>query len=190
MTATAELALQPVHAPRPFALIDPEKQLEWVNGHTEIKEMAGARHGHTGARLLARMLLHAEENGLGAVYGPDTTFTIGARERMPDVSFVAAARIPPEGDPVGIWTIAPDLAVEIVSPNDLAEETETKIQAYFAAGVQQVWQVWPHNQTVKVHDSPTESTLLQAGDELTSPALLPGFRCPVATLFQAPVRQA
>ena len=46
---------------------------------------------------------------------------------LPDVSFVSAARIPPEGDPVGIWTIAPDLAVEIVSPNDTFEKVTDKI---------------------------------------------------------------
>lgn len=105
---------------------------------------------------------------------------------MPDVSFVAAAHIPPEGDPVGIWTIAPDLAVEIISPNDLIEEVEAKIREYFAAGVQQVWLVSPQFQMVTIYEAPTKATILQVGDELTSPALLPGFRCPVA-LFQAPV---
>ena len=98
---------------------------------------------------------------------------------------------------MGVWTIAPDLAVEIVSPNDLAqrsgptiwpndliEEVEAKIHAYFAAGVQQVWLVAPQFQTVTICASPLMLTLLQAGDELTSPELLPGFRCPVAALFQ------
>ena len=187
MTATAEHALQPEAAPRPFELIDPEKQLEWVNGHAEVKEMAGARHSRIGMRLGSRMNIHVEEHNLGAVYGPDATFMIGQRQRLPDVSFVSAARIPPEGDPVGIWTIAPDLAVEIISPNDLIEEVEAKIHAYFAAGVQQVWLVSPQFQTVTIYDSPTKSTILQAGDELASPALLPEFRCPVATLFQPAV---
>lgn len=184
MTATAEHALQPQTAPRSFALIDPEKQLEWVNGHAEVKEMAGARHSRIGTRLITKLGIYLEANPIGQIYGPDATFTIGKRERMPDVSFVAAARIPPEGDPVGIWTIAPDLAVEIISPNDLIEEVEAKIHSYFAADVQQVWLVSPQFQTVTIFDAPTKSTILQAGEELTSPALLPGFRCPVAVLFQ------
>lgn len=190
MTATAELAKAPMILSSLFELIDPEKQLEWVNGHAEVKEMAGARHGRIGLKLAAKMLTHVEEQNLGAVYGPDTTFTIGTRQRFPDVSFVSAAHIPPEGDPVGIWTIAPDLAVEITSPNDLIEEVEAKIHAYFAAGVQQVWQVSPQFQTVTIYDAPTKSTILSADDELTSPTLLPGFRCVVAALFQAPVHQA
>ncbi len=184
MTATAEKALQPVIAPGSFKLIDPEKQLEWVNGHAEVKEMAGARHGRIGLKLAAKILDHVEAQKLGAVYGPDVSFTIGKRERIPDVAFVAAARIPPEGDPIGIWPIAPDLAVEINSPNDLIEAVEAKIREYFAAGVQQVWLVSPQFETVTIYETPVNSTTLQAGDELTSPALLPGFRCPVAALFQ------
>ena len=185
MTATAQLAQQPeAAAPWPFTLIDPEKQLEWVNGQAEVKEMAGARHRRIGIRLSSKIHNFVEENNLGEIYGPDATFTIGKRERIPDISFVSAARIPPEGDPVGPWKIAPDLAVEIVSPNDLHDEVETKISEYFAAGVQQVWLVSPQAQTVSIYDSLTQVTILQAGNEITSPALLPGFRCPVAVLFQ------
>lgn len=188
MTATAELTSPEVATPPPFALIDPEKQLEWVNGHAEVKEMAGARHSRIGTQLITEIGIYLKVNRVGALYGPDATFMIGSRQRLPDVSFVSAARIPPEGDPIGIWTIAPDLAVEIISPNDLIEEVEAKIHAYFAASVQQVWLVSPQFQTITIYDSPTKSTILQAGDELTSP-LLPGFRCPVSTLFQPFTRQ-
>ncbi|MBI1765940.1 MAG: Uma2 family endonuclease [Acidobacteria bacterium] len=187
MTATAELALQPVAVPPAFQLIDPEKQLEWVNGHAEVKEAAGARHSRIGARLTAKLGVYLDEHPIGQIYGPDTTFTIGANERIPDAAFVAATHIPPEGDPVGIWTIAPDLAVEIVSPNDTLEKMTERIYEYFAAGVQQVWLVSPQFQTVTIYDSPAKSTILPAGEEVTSHALLPGFCCPVATLFQAPV---
>ncbi len=67
--------------------------------------MGGAGHGGVGVRLIARLEIHVEQHGLGGVYGSDTSFQIGTNERMPDVSFVAADRIPPEGEPEGIWTI-------------------------------------------------------------------------------------
>lgn len=190
MSATAEHSFQAEAAPQPFPLIDPEKQLEWVNGHWVVKESGGARHSRICARLCASLGLYVEEHKLGAIYGPDTTFTFGQNQRMPDVSFVAATHLPPEGDPIGIWTIAPDLAVEIVSPNDLYEEVMTRLHEYFAASVQQVWLVSPQFQMVTVYDSSTKSTILQASDELTSPTLLPGFRCPVNALFQSLARQA
>jgi Uma2 family endonuclease len=55
------------------------------------------------------------------VYGADTTFQLGANKRPPDVAFVSAARIPADGEPAGIRPLAPDLAVEVLSPNDLHE---------------------------------------------------------------------
>jgi Uma2 family endonuclease len=150
--------------------------------------MAGARHSRIGTKLIIELGIFLKDHPLGEIYGPDATFTIGKRERIPDISFVTAARIPPEGDPVGPWKIAPDLAIEIVSPNDLHDEVETKISEYFAAGVQQVWLVSPLSQTVSIYDSLTQVKVLQAGNEITSPALLPGFHCPVATLFQPAIR--
>jgi Uma2 family endonuclease len=74
----------------------------------------------------------------GGVYGPDTSFQIGSNERLPDIAFVAADRIPPEGEPEGMWPFAPDLAVEILSPTDLHEKVSGTIREYFAAGVRQV----------------------------------------------------
>lgn len=187
MSAVVETALHELAPPLSAQVIDPEKQFEYVNGHVEVKEMAGARHSRIGVRLISRMDLYVEENNLGAVYGPDATFTIGERQRMPDVSFVSAARIPPEGDPVGIWTIAPDLAVEVVSPNDLHEEVVEKIHEYFAAGVRQVWLLSPQFKTVTIYTTPTRSTTLTEDEEVTCEELLPGFRCSVRTLFQPPV---
>ncbi|MGH9838594.1 MAG: Uma2 family endonuclease [Blastocatellia bacterium] len=114
------------------------KEFELVNGVPEEKEMAGARHGGVGSRLHRRLGNFVEENNLGEVYGPDTTFLIGENQRMPDCAFVPAEKIPPEGEPEGIWEIAPDLAVEVVSPNDLFEKVQDKIWNYFNAGVKQV----------------------------------------------------
>jgi Uma2 family endonuclease len=188
MSATAEILQEDLTSRPPVQVIDPEKQYEYVNGHVEVKEIAGVRHSRIGMRLGSRINIYVEEHNLGAIYGPDATFTIGERQRLPDISFVSAARIPPEGDPVGIWTIAPDLAIEIISPNDLIEEVEAKIHAYFAAEVRQVWLVSPQFKTVTIYDSPTQTTILTEAEELTSEGLLPGFRCLVRALFQSPIR--
>ena len=78
-------------------VLNPDKEYEIVDGRPQEKEMGGARHGGIGTRLIGRLVPYVEAGGLGAVYGPDTTFRIGRNERLPDVSFVAAARIPPRG---------------------------------------------------------------------------------------------
>jgi Uma2 family endonuclease len=166
--------------------LDSEKEYEIVNGQPEEKQMAGARHGGVGTRLSAEMWIHVKTNNLGGVYGPDTTFKIGRNERLPDISFVSAARFPADGEPEGIWPIAPDLAVEIISPNDFWEKVNDKIRDYFAAGVGQVWLVSPEHKSVTVYHSPLQVTILTEEDDLTCEELLPGFRCALREIFRSP----
>ncbi len=169
-------------------ILDPEKEYEIVDGQPEEKIMGGARHGGVGVRLIIRLGTHIEINRLGGVYGPDTLFRIGKNNRMPDVAFVSAARLPEEGEPEGIWELAPDLAVEIISPSDLWEKVISKIEEYFAAGVRQVWLISPTYRTLTVYHSPTQVTILSDNDELTSNDIVPGFRLKIAELFQTPAR--
>jgi Uma2 family endonuclease len=90
-----------------------------ANFNAEKKNMAGARHSGIATRLIVRLGAFVEENNSGGVYGPDATFVIGDRDRIPDISFVSLERIPPDDEPESKWYFAPDLAVEIISPNDI-----------------------------------------------------------------------
>jgi len=171
-----------------LTVLNPEKEYEIVAGQPEEKAMGGARHGGIGARLLSRLCSYVEAQRLGGVYGPDTSFQIGPNERLPDIAFVAADRIPPEGEPEGMWPFAPDLAVEILSPTDLHEKVSGKIREYFAAGVRQVWLISPEYKTVTIYQSPTQVRMLTEEVELSSDEILPGFRCHLRELFQPPTR--
>ena len=164
--------------------LDPEKSYDIVDGQPEEKEKAGARHGRVVMRLGARLEMHVEQHQLGGIYSPDTTFQIGRNERLPDLAFVSAARMPEGGEPEGFWPIEPDLAIEVISPNDLWEKVQSKVQEYFAAGVRQVWLVSWQLGTVSIYDSPTHVTILTEEETLTSPTLLPGFSCRVSDIFQ------
>lgn len=84
---------------------------------------------------------------------------------------------------MGDWKVVPDLAVEIVSPNDLVEKLFEKIDEYFALGVKQVWVVSPSVEKVYVYESPAKARILTAADVLDGGALLPGFRLKIAELF-------
>lgn len=171
MTAVAEMARES------------EQEYELVNGQWEAKEMAGLKHGETIMRLGARLQLFIEEKELGKLYSPDTTFTIGSNQRLPDLAFVTAARLPPEEEQYGIGQFAPDLVVEVVSPNDFWEKVEAKIADYFAAGVREAWVVSLNLRKVNVYHSSTQVTILTEAEELTNPALLPGFSCRVRDIF-------
>ncbi len=171
MTPTAELAL------------DHDLEYEIFDGRKEAK-MAGARHGEICAQIIIELGIYLRKTKAGRIYTPDTTFQIGSYDRLPDVSVIVAARIPEEGAPASKWEIAPDLAIEIISPNDAWEKVKEKVRDYFAAGVRQVWLVSQKDRDVTVYDSPTQITVFTENDELTTEAILPGFKCRVGDLFK------
>ena len=174
MSTTTEVAL------------DPDKLYEIVDGQPEEKEMPGARHGGICTRLAIELGLYLKTNQLGGLYG-ETSFQIGRNERIPDLAFISAVRIPPEGEPDARWPIPPDLAVEVISPNDLYEKVYAKVMEYLAAGVKQVWLVSPEHHTVTIYRSATNITAFPGDGELVSEDVFPGFRCPLREIFTAPV---
>lgn len=195
MSSTAQLATQLATAVAPDyddQYDDQEDELaekvyELVDGKKEAKEMGSSRHGGVGTRLIIRLGGYVEAHGLGAVYGPDTTFQISRNERMPDVSFLSAARIPSEGETDEKWPLAPDLAVEVISPSETWLKVNRKLRDYFAAGVQQIWLLSPELREVHVYDSPKAITVLTEEDEVVNETLLPGFRLRIGELFRQPV---
>ena len=170
-----------------LAALDPEKEYEIVNGQPEEKEMPGARHSGVGTRLARRMGNFTESENLGEVYA-EASFQIGDNERIPDVAFVSMDRIPSEGEPETKWPFAPDLAIEVVSPNDIFDKLINKTKEYFAAGVKEVWLVSPEHEIVMIYRPPLRMMMLSAEDELVSEDLLPGFRCRAGEIFKSPAK--
>jgi Uma2 family endonuclease len=82
--------------------------------------------------------------------------------------------------------IAPDLAVEIVSPNDLFVEVRRKASEYMRAGVRLTWIVNPDEREVQVYRGNGTYLLVQNGDALDGEDVIPGFRCPLAEIFLPP----
>jgi Uma2 family endonuclease len=102
--------------------------------------------------------------------------------RRPDLSVVITARLS-SVNKVGHVTIAPDIAIEVVSPNDKVFELDEKIADYKSAGVKAIWIVDSKARTVRVI-RPGEPTIeLEAHQTLTGDPVLPGFSVPVADLF-------
>ena len=168
-------------------VLDPDKLYEIVDGQPEEKEMPGAKHSGICARLAIELGVYLKVNQLGGLY-VEGSFQIGANERIPDLAFVFAARIPPEGEPDTKWPMPPDLAVEVISPNDLYEKVYAKVMEYLAAGVKQVWLVSPEHHTVTVYRSATNITAFPGDRELVSEDLFPGFRCSLREIFASPVQ--
>jgi Uma2 family endonuclease len=110
----------------------------------------------------------------------------GELKRRPDVSFVSYSRWP-RNKPVTddeAWDVVPDLAVEVVSPSDKADDLLEKVEEYFNAGVLQVWVIYPRQRIVYVYESFTRIMVVSQGQHLEGGSILPGFKLPLATLFE------
>ncbi len=108
-------------------------------------------------------------------------------QRRPDFAFVSSKRwpfnrFPPRGD--NAWKVIPNLAAEVVSPTNTANEVMVKIREYFQAGVELVWVIYPETCQVYVYDSPDIVRALNRNDTLEGGKVLPGFRLPLAELFE------
>jgi Uma2 family endonuclease len=127
---------------------------------------------------------------LGWVFPPDTTYQCFPQRpnlvRKPDVSFIRLGRLPGEQFPEGHTPIAPDLAVEVVSPNDLFEEVLAKVQEYLGAGVRLVWVISPATRTALIYRADGTIAGVREGGDLDGEDVVPGFRCPVRDVFPPP----
>jgi Uma2 family endonuclease len=122
----------------------------------------------------------------GGYVGVEAGYVLGRDPdtvRGPDVSYVRADRIPASGIPEGFWTLAPDLAVEIVSPSETADEVREKVRDFLAAGTPLVWTIYPRTSEVVVHTADGLARTYGGTDVLEYARVLPGFACTVAELF-------
>ncbi len=97
--------------------------------------------------------------------------------RRPDASFVSYGRLPRENPPLGNVEVAPDLAVEVVSPHDLYSELHTKVREYLAAGVRLVWVIDPQDRSAVTYGPDGAGTFLTEEGLLVGGDVLPGFAC-------------
>jgi Uma2 family endonuclease len=178
----------------PTQLLEPEDLLrmpdgdryELIDGKPKEKPM-GAAAEEIGGLLLTQLNNFIRPNKLGRAYPSQTGFqcfpTDPKQVRMPDTSFVAAGRLPGNQTPDGHIKIAPDLAVEVISPNEVYEEVEGKVKDYRSAGVKLVWVISPKSRTVLIRR--LDGTCAEVGESgtLSGEDVIPGFTCAVAELF-------
>jgi Uma2 family endonuclease len=157
-----------------------------------VERHASRESSRVAAQIIYLLQTAAAPTGGAEVYGPDLGYQCfvddPARVRKPDVSAIRLDRlvnIPP--DP-GYMPIPADLAVEVLSPNDLAYEVSAKVADYLKNGFGVVWVADPHVKTVAVYTADAPGRILREGDEIDAGRAIPGFRCRVGDLFKsAPV---
>jgi len=159
---------------------------ELVEGVLIPMSPTAGSHGSIATRLTIVLGAFVVERSLGELFDSSTGFLLRRDPdtvRSPDVAFVAASRLPDGVPHRGYLGLAPDLAVEILSPSNTAAEMTRELADYFGHGTRLVWIVDPDAREVTVYAAGAIPRLLRATDTLDGGDLLPGFTTPVATLF-------
>jgi Uma2 family endonuclease len=143
------------------------------------------QHSLIVGNLFAPLRTVVLEHGLGIVcievefqLAPDTV-------RVPDIAFIRATRAK-SLDPETLIQGAPDLAVEVISPTDLAEDVSRKVHQYLAAGSQAAWVLYPKERCVDIHQPGKPSVTRWTPESLEQPDILPGFSISIADIFRTP----
>jgi Uma2 family endonuclease len=174
----AEFSQQPQYA---------GKLLELVHG--EIVEMSkpGGKHGFVLMRIARWIANWVFDQDLGYVTAAETGYitrrSADGRDtvRGLDLGFIRKARLP-DGLPDGFIPFTPDLAVEVISPGNAAQDIHDKVLELLNGGTRLIWLVYLNSQTVMVY-TPDSVTILRQGDTLDGGDVLPGFTLSVADIF-------
>jgi Uma2 family endonuclease len=151
----------------------------------------GARSGWVGGYLYYLITTFVLKDSLGWVFPSDVGYQCypGHPDRMrkPDVSFIRRGRLPGEKVTEPFILIAPDLVVEVVSPNDTVYDLDRKIEEYLEAGVRLVWVVNPEVRKVRIYRVDGTSGIVDERGTVSGEDVLSGFQFAVADLFRETV---
>lgn len=169
-----------------FRMPDDGFRYELVDGELIQMTPSGGEHGAVVINLSSPLHQHVKANKLGVVCGAETGYKLRSNPDTvlaPDISFVSAERIPASGVPRAFWTQPPDLAVEVASPSDTLRGLDKKANRWLAEGAALVWVVISRKRTVIVYRPSASPITLTEADVLDGGSVVPGFTCPVASIF-------
>ncbi|HEX4561354.1 MAG TPA: Uma2 family endonuclease [Gemmatimonadales bacterium] len=164
----------------------PSKRIELVEGVAMVREPAGYVHGRVTMNLTARLVLHLRDvpeagqliagaTGFTLAKGPDTV-------RSPDIAYIRPGRVP-HPKTQGFPELAPDLVVDVLSPEDRTREIQQRAGQWLAAGTHVVWVVDPRRQTTHVYRSDGTEEFIGTDGSLQGEDILPGFTCPLEAIM-------
>lgn len=167
-------------------LPDDGHRYELVRGELRAMPLRGWEHGCESIAIAASLAPHVRRNRLGGVAGADTGFWLTRGPdtvRAPDMAFVRRERLPAGAAGRGYFDGAPDLAVEVISPNDRYSEVDEKIGEWLAHGTRMVLVVDTRRRSVTVHRPGQPVRMLGVDDMLNGEDVVPGWTMPVRDIL-------
>lgn len=164
------------------------RRFEVVKGVYVEMSPASALHGVIANNISFILATFVKKNKLGLVTAAETGFILSRSPdtvRGADAAFIAKDRVPAGGVPdEGYWPLAPDLAVEVVSPTDRPDDIQEKVEEYLAAGTRMVWVVYPKTRSITIYRSLRDVKVLRGEETLPGEDVLSGFECRVGEIFE------
>jgi Uma2 family endonuclease len=160
-------------------------RMELVRGRVVREPPTAFEHGDIAFRIGSVLVSFVDEHGLGKVVGTEVGFVLFDEPptvRAPDIAFVREDRL--DFDHRHFVPLAPDLAVEILSPSNTMSEIHEKVLDYLDAGARLVWVVDPVSRTITAYRSRHDIRLLTGDEEIDGGDVLPGFRRRVSDLIR------
>lgn len=160
---------------------------ELVKGEVRSMSPAGAKHGSLAMKLGSHLLQHVMGHKLGEVFAAETGFKLSSNPdtvRAPDVSFVSEPRAEQIRNHEGFIPFAPDLAIEVLSPNDRLREVQEKIADWLEAGTKAVVILDPRARIAIVHRSGVDRTVVTESESLSVKEIIPDWSLPLSELFR------
>jgi Uma2 family endonuclease len=157
---------------------------ELIRGELRMMIPAGDEHGRITVRVTCAVGNHVMSQQLGLLHGAATGFVLSRDPdtvRAPGLAFTRAERVAPPAR--GFVPAAPDLAVEVLSPDDRPGYVREKVAEWLEAGTLVVWVVDPRERTVTVHEPQRQPSVFGEADLVPGGDLLPGFELVVRELF-------
>lgn len=172
--------------PEQLLALPDSKGLEIVRGKL-VENKMGAESSELAIVLASMLFQFVRERKLGRVFGPDTAFQCFPHDptmvRKPDVAFLSYEQWPATKRIGAHIPVAPELAVEVLSPNDVIKEVNEKIDDYLKAGVEVIWIVNEFRRYVEIHTPNDPPRIATVQDALICEPILPGFHCSVGEIF-------
>lgn len=165
----------------------PDQPCELIDGELRMIAPAGEEHGGVAGNLHALLWHHVRKHKLGRVFAAETGYLLARNPDTvlaPDTSFVRADRLRPPGKRRGYLPLAPDLAVEVVSPSQSAQEVQDKVDLWLKHGTAMVWVAWPDTHSIAVHRTGRPVLILHEADRLEGGDVVEGFVCGVSEVFE------
>lgn len=158
-----------------------------VRGILNTMSPAGGRHGRLACRIALLLGNHVDANRLGVVLAAETGFLLSTNPDTvlaPDVAFVEQSRYLSVEDEAGYLPLAPDLVVEVLSPNDRFFRVESKALAWLASGCKLVLLVDPESETVHAYRSRSSIQIFQSQESVDCSDAVVGWSFDVKDIFR------